>query len=389
MRNMRNMSLALKGGLLTFVGIASLGGSVVFAELPVKMEETQIDLPASYEDYPYDRRYMSDAYMGRNYQQFQPFKSLSMKRIFAIRNDQLENTHDYIFGIDQQNRLYLSADRKAPFQIKELTGAKEVHLTTYGGYYVELQDGTLWYADFAKEGTKTYPKPKRVETKTKQVVLVQGDYEKEGYFTIDGNNNLVLVDKNLKRKTIDQGVDQLGATFDLLSPESNTHEYVRGIYYVKNNQLWAYTPFQESEKQMLCDKVTQLSDRYFYWNDRQRMVNEVATSYYLEGFQIEKSKDLPSAYKQVTFNRYFAYARTESTEKKGLFKYIIQESVMGEKVFNDTKSYPDIFVNPWKTLPELQNLRDLTSTDHSLYLLNEKGQVYSLGNGQVYEVSPF
>ena len=63
------------------------------------------------------------------------------------------------------------------------------------------------------------------------------DYEKEGYFTIDGNNNLVFVDKNLKRKTIDQDVAQLGAVFELLPTYPKNDEFFNGIYYVKNNQL--------------------------------------------------------------------------------------------------------------------------------------------------------
>lgn len=385
---MRKISLAVRCGLLTFVGTALLGCSVVFAEVPVKMEKTELDQPAYYEDYPYENRYMSDAYMGRNYQLFQPFKSMSMKRIFGKNTRQWENYHDYLFGIDQQNRLYLSIDRKPPIQIKELTGAKEVHITEYGGYYAELQNGSLWYGDFPKEGTKTYTKPKRVETQTKQVELAPGHYSEIGYFTIDGNNSLVFVDINLKRKIIDQGVVQLGATFDLLHPDPKIHEFSMGIYYVKNNQLWAYTPFQESEKQMLCDKVTQLSDRYFYWDGRHRKVKEVTTSFRLDGFEIEKSKDLPLAYKQVKFNGNFAYARTESPDKKGLFKYVIQERVPIDYVVNETRIYPDIIFNPWKTLPELQNLRDLTSTSQYLYLLNEKGQVHSLGNGQVYDISP-
>ncbi|ATF13776.1 hypothetical protein HPY27_05035 [Brevibacillus sp. HB1.1] len=93
--------------------------------------------------------------------------------------------------------------------------------------------------------------------------MAPGQYFENGYFTIDGNNNLVFVDKNLKRRITDQGVVQLGATFDLFHSDPKTYEFSMGIYYVKNNQLWAYTPFQESEKQMLCDNVTQLSDRDF------------------------------------------------------------------------------------------------------------------------------
>jgi len=67
--------------------------------------------------------------------------------------------------------------------------------------------------------------------------LEKVDYEKEGYFTIDGNNNLVFVDKNLKRKTIDQDVAQLGSVFELLPPYPKNDEFFSGIYYVKNNQL--------------------------------------------------------------------------------------------------------------------------------------------------------
>ena len=385
---MRKFSLACKGGLLTFAGIAALGCSSVFAEVPINMEETQTELPAYYEDYPFERRYMSDAYMGRNYQLVQPFKSMSAKRIFGISNSQFEKYHDYLFVIDQQNRLYLSTDNKAPVQIKELTGAKEVYASRYGGYYVQLANGSLWYADFAKEGSKTYPKPKQVETKTKQIVLETEDYGKLGYFIIDGNNNLVFVDKNLKRKTIDQDVAQLGAVFELLPTYPKNDEFFNGIYYVKNNQLWAYTPYQESEKQLICDEVTQLSDRYFYWKDRHRKVTEVAPGFHLQSFLIEKAKNLPSAYRQVTFHGPFGYARAENEEKKGLYTYIIQEQVMGESVVNDTRTFPDIFVNPWRTLPELQNIRDLTSNNQQLFLLNEKGQVFSLGNGQFHKVSP-
>ena len=90
----------------------------------------------------------------------------------------------------------------------------------------------------------------------------------------------------------------------------------------------------------------------------------------------------------MTFHGPFGYARAENEEKKGLYTYIIQEQVMGESVVNDTRTYPDIFVNPWRALPELQDIRDLTSNNQQLFLLNEKGQVFSLGNGQFHKVSP-
>ncbi len=384
---MKITELLVKSGVIALISTAA-SCSIAYAEVPVIMEETHANLPAYYEDYPYDTRGMSDAYMGRNYRLFQPFQNMSMKRIFGSRNNQLDVHHDYLFGIDQEDRLYLSMDGKAPIQITELTGAKEVYISEYGGYYTELQDGSLWYADFSNNDTKNYPKPRLVENQTKQVVLTSGEMKEDGYFTIDGNNNLVRVEQDLSRKIIDQDVTQLGAAFDLLPINPKQYEFTRGIYYLKNNQLWAYTPLQESEKQMLCDQVTQLSDRYFYWNDRHRMVKEVTTSFRMKEFQIKKPKDLPSSYKEVLFNGRLGYARKEMEDKNGLYEYIIQEDVVGYQVANDTMRFPDMFVNPWKALPELKNIRDLTSADYRLYLLNEKGQVYSLGNGEVYDISP-